>query len=248
VPFFEKEARKAGNMRRFFIKAGVLAGALALIMPVCLPVAAQAQRAPLITFYTGSDEDGSAWHFDRSISDTMGYDGAGPVRSVVILEGTWRLCKEVNYTGYCVTLGPGAYSDFDRTQFADRIVSVQLIRSGSYVYRDSGNYYRDANGNYVRVPYGVGGDAYDDGPPLARVTLFAGVNFGGRSIDFNGTMRNLFDNNFNDVAQSLIIRSGRWQLCEDADFGGQCLVLGRGEYPDLGNQGMTNTISSVRPI
>jgi hypothetical protein len=235
-------------MRRFFVKASVLAAALALVVPVVLPIAAQAQRVPMITFYTGSDEDGSSWHFDKSVSTTTGYDGAGSVRSVVIAAGTWRLCKEVNFTGYCVILGPGAYSDFDRLQFSDRIASVELIRGGSYVYRSGSNYYRDANGNYIRVPYGIGGSSYDDALPLARVTLFAGVNFGGRSLDLNDTLRNLFDNNFNDVAESMIIRSGRWQLCEDADFGGQCIVLGRGEYPDLSDTGMTDTISSVRPI
>jgi len=116
------------------------------------------------------------------------------------------------------------------------------------VFRNGGNYYLDANGNYIRVPYGMGGDYYDGALPLARVTLFAGTNFTGRSYDINNTRTNLFNDNFNDVAQSMIIRAGRWQVCEDADFGGQCIVLGRGEYPDLNDQGVSNMISSVRPI
>jgi hypothetical protein len=235
-------------MRGFLVKTAWLTGALALVVTAFFASPAHAQRAAMITFYTGANEDGSSWRSDRSVSNTTGYDSIGPIRSIVITSGTWRLCKEVNYTGFCVTLGPGAYSDFDRDQFADRIASVQLIPSGTYVYRNGANYYLDANGNYVRVPYGVGGDYYDSAILLARVTLFAGTNFTGRSFDLNNTRSNLFNDNFNDMAQSMIIRAGRWQICEDADFGGRCMILGRGEYADLNDLQMGGMISSVRPI
>ena len=59
-------------------------------------------------------------------------------------------------------------------------------------------------------------------------------------------MRALSDVGFNDRATSLIIREGRWEFCEHADFRGECVVLGPGRYDMLDR--MNNRISSMRRV
>jgi hypothetical protein len=52
---------------------------------------------------------------------------------------------------------------------------------------------------------------------------------------------------FNDRASSLVIDSGRWEVCTDADFKGSCVVLLPGEYATL-DITLNNRISSAREI
>ena len=82
----------------------------------------------------------------------------------------------------------------------------------------------------------------------AQVTLYERENFGGRSFTVDHTIRSLDPTGFNDHASSAVIERGEWQLCEDADFRGHCAVLGPGEYWSLGRVGLSNNISSIRPV
>ncbi|HKE42028.1 MAG TPA: beta/gamma crystallin-related protein [Casimicrobiaceae bacterium] len=82
----------------------------------------------------------------------------------------------------------------------------------------------------------------------AQVTLYDRESFGGRSFFVDHPMRSLDPTGFNDRAESAVIQGGEWQLCSDADFRGQCAVLGPGEYRDLGRFGLDHNISSIRPV
>lgn len=82
---------------------------------------------------------------------------------------------------------------------------------------------------------------------LAQVTMFESANFRGPTFKANWPVYNLDGYGFNDRATSVIIQSGRWQFCEDADFGGRCVTLRPGQYPTLAEMGLNNRISSFRP-
>ena len=82
----------------------------------------------------------------------------------------------------------------------------------------------------------------------AQVTFYAGEGFRGQAFRVNGPVWNFDRTGFNDRASSVIVERGRWQLCEDARFGGRCVILTRGSYPSLGPMGMNNRVSSVRPV
>ena len=56
----------------------------------------------------------------------------------------------------------------------------------------------------------------------------------------------LEDVRFNDTTQSVRVRSGDWEVCEDVDFRGRCRTLGPGEYASL--ERLSNRISSVREV
>ena len=82
----------------------------------------------------------------------------------------------------------------------------------------------------------------------AQVTLYEQEGFHGRVFAANNTVRNLDKLGFNDRASSVIVERGDWQVCENADFRGQCIVLRPGQYPSLASVGMNNRISSLRRV
>ena len=82
----------------------------------------------------------------------------------------------------------------------------------------------------------------------AQVTFYEGENFRGRAFTTQNEIRNLERFGFNDRASSAIIERGRWEVCDDRRFEGRCVVLRRGNYPDLSSLGLGNRISSARPV
>jgi uncharacterized protein YcfJ len=85
-------------------------------------------------------------------------------------------------------------------------------------------------------------------PAAAEITLYSRESFDGRYISFTGGERNLNRENFNDRASSAIVKGGRYEVCEDTDFRGRCMVLRPGQYPSLASMGMGDSISSVRAV
>jgi hypothetical protein len=79
------------------------------------------------------------------------------------------------------------------------------------------------------------------------VRFFERDGFAGRSFTTDRPIGNLERFGFNDRASSVVVRSGRWEVCEDARFSGRCAVLRPGRYPDLRAMGLNNQVSSVRP-
>jgi uncharacterized protein YcfJ len=85
-------------------------------------------------------------------------------------------------------------------------------------------------------------------PAAAQVTLYSREEFDGRSLTIDSGERNLNSQGFNDRAASAIVRGGRFEVCENENFGGRCMVLRPGQYPSLAAMGMGNAISSVRAV
>jgi len=81
-----------------------------------------------------------------------------------------------------------------------------------------------------------------------QITLYEHDNFNGRTLSATDTVQNLADTGFNDRASSAVVRGGRWQLCSDAYFRGNCVTLGPGNYTSLREMGMNDRVSSVREI
>ena len=80
-----------------------------------------------------------------------------------------------------------------------------------------------------------------------EITLFDQENFNGRREVLRTDAPNFDRGNFNDRAQSVIVRDGVWQVCSDAYFRGQCVELQPGEYPVL-EGGLARSISSARIV
>jgi|SRR5690242_17464252 uncharacterized protein YcfJ len=82
----------------------------------------------------------------------------------------------------------------------------------------------------------------------AQVTFYSRDDFRGRQFSTDRVVRNFDWVGFNDRASSVVVNGGNWQLCEDADFNGRCVVLQPGEYRSLSDMGLENSVSSVRPV
>lgn len=82
----------------------------------------------------------------------------------------------------------------------------------------------------------------------AEVTFYEREGFQGRSFTAEEQIGNFQRYGFNDRASSVVVIGGRWEVCEDAGFGGRCIVLRPGRYPSLTAMGLNDRISSVRDV
>ncbi len=81
---------------------------------------------------------------------------------------------------------------------------------------------------------------------MAQIVLYEGEGFRGRSVVVDKEMRNLDRRGLGDSARSIVVERGRWEVCEQPRFQGQCAVLRRGNYPNLRGTGLESNISSIR--
>jgi uncharacterized protein YcfJ len=82
----------------------------------------------------------------------------------------------------------------------------------------------------------------------AGITFYEHDGYQGRSFSTQKQVGNFEKAGFNDRASSVIVMNERWEVCQDARFSGQCIILRPGRYPSLGAMGLNDRISSVRMV
>ena len=82
----------------------------------------------------------------------------------------------------------------------------------------------------------------------AEVTFYEHDGFQGRSFTTQRQVGDFGRAGFNDRASSVVVTSDRWEVCENARFGGRCVVLRQGQYPSLAAMGLNDRVSSVRTV
>ena len=80
----------------------------------------------------------------------------------------------------------------------------------------------------------------------AQITFYENDNFRGRAFSANGAVPNFGRQGFNDRASSVIVQGGRWEVCQDTGFNGECVVLRPGNYASLRDMGLNDRVSSTR--
>lgn len=83
---------------------------------------------------------------------------------------------------------------------------------------------------------------------MARVTFYEGEDFHGRAFTTARATSDFKRTGFNNMASSVIVDEGRWEVCEDAGYEGRCVVLREGSYDSLKHMGVNNRISSARRV
>jgi hypothetical protein len=141
--------------------------------------------------------------------------------------------------------------------------SIQVYHYGySPDYRRYGYY--DPRLGYD--PYGFGWYGYSqpyyssthyrrERPPLrghygardAAVTLYTDSYDRGASLGINRGIRDLSRYRFNDNVSSIQIRSGKWEVCEHANFQGRCQIVDA-SVDKLNGLRLNDNISSIRPV
>jgi uncharacterized protein YcfJ len=82
----------------------------------------------------------------------------------------------------------------------------------------------------------------------AQITFYEDDNFQGRSFTTANPVADFQSFGFNDRASSAVVRGERWEVCENAQFSGRCIILRQGSYPSLSTMGLNDRISSVRAV
>jgi hypothetical protein len=82
----------------------------------------------------------------------------------------------------------------------------------------------------------------------AQVTLYEREDYRGRAFSAAGEVDNLRRQGFGDRASSVVVSGGRWEACQDARYGGNCLILRPGQYPSLAAMGMNDRLSSAGAV
>jgi uncharacterized protein YcfJ len=83
-------------------------------------------------------------------------------------------------------------------------------------------------------------------PAMAQISFYEHDGFAGRSFSTQKQVADLSNFGFNDRASSAVVSKDRWEVCEDARFGGHCVVLRQGRYASLSAMGLNDRVSSVR--
>lgn len=82
----------------------------------------------------------------------------------------------------------------------------------------------------------------------AQVSFYENEGFDGRAFSTDRQVGNFKSHGFNDRASSVVVVNNRWEVCEDAQFSGRCVVLRPGRYPSLSALGLNDRVSSVRMV
>jgi len=192
-----------------------------------LALFSQAAAAGELTLFADSDFRGARVTVQRDTPDLNRFGFNDRASSVVVRSGYWALCEHNNFGGRCDEFGPGEYRSLPRN---DSVSSLREITRGGR--GDRGGDWR--------------GDRDGRGPRGDDVQIFSAPRFEGAQLGVSRDMNTLTNIGFNDRAASIIIREGRWEFCDDADFRGQCVVYGPGRYAFL--ERMNNRISSLRRV
>ena len=81
----------------------------------------------------------------------------------------------------------------------------------------------------------------------AEITIYKQPNFAGGDQTFNRDTASLQGTGVYDQSKSVVVRSGRWQVCSQPNFQGDCQVLERGQYASLPQQ-LSGRIESMREV
>jgi len=80
----------------------------------------------------------------------------------------------------------------------------------------------------------------------AEIIIYKQPNFAGEQLTLRDASGNLATR-FTDQASSAVVRSGRWELCTQPNFQGDCVTLGPGEYSTLDSR-LLHRVESARAI
>lgn len=204
------------------------------VMALCAAAMAGAQ-AQDVELYDQPRFTGMRLTIGQDTPDLAPYGIGGRVASVVVKRGQWEFCTQPGFGGVCIAVGPGRYAELP-PGFRGTLASVRNA-TGSMTGAQTG----------TTQPFPVPGAP----PPVVAasneaITLYLNADYSGNKVAMSSANPRLSNLDFNDAALSVEIVRGRWQLCEHADYFGQCQVFGPGRHQLSGK--LARGVSSLRPV
>jgi len=179
-----------------------------------------------LSFFEGEGFAGRSFMTEAEVGNLQGAGFNDRASSVVVVGERWEVCSDAGFRGRCVVLRPGRYGSLAAMGLNDRISSARAVASN------------------VRIA----DDRLAPEPVAGQVNLFENEGYGGRSFTTQESVESLRRSGFNDRASSAVVLGDRWEVCDDANYGGRCVVLRPGRYESLGAMGLNDRISSVRAV
>jgi len=196
------------------------------ILPRALALAAivaAGHASAAITLFSHDGFHGKRVTLVQAAPDFRDFDFNDRASSVIVEGEPWEVCQDVGFRNRCAILVPGSYPDLASAGLGDTLSSARPARR--------------------EPPPPVA-------PPPATgdIVFYEHPGFNGRGLGTSGEIDNFAQYGFNDRASSVIVFEHRWEVCEHAEFGGRCMILRPGRYPDLRATGLNDRISSVRRV
>lgn len=173
---------------------------------------------PAVVLFENDDFRGPRMRISGIEPDLRARGFDNEARAVAVREGVWELCGQSDFRGRCLTFGPGRHVLPE--WLAARVSSVRPV-----------------------VSVGVREPAPRSDPVI---TLFDRRDLQGRWLRTTGALPNLDWNDYDNLARSVDVHSGRWELCSGREFSGECIVLRPGRH--LLPQRFAGRVSSIRPV
>ena len=199
----------------------------AVALTICTQAAAQ------VVFYQGVNFGGRSFTASGEVRNLQNAGFNDRASSVVVSSGRWEVCDEVRFRGRCMVLRPGRYPSLAAMGLNEPVTSVRALSTSARV--DDSRY----------APLPVSPTTGTGGPVI---TFFEREGFQGRMFNTERPVRDLQRVGFNDRASSVIVIGERWEVCDERQYGGRCVILRPGRYPSLAAMGMEEGISSVRTV
>ncbi|MDI1246017.1 MAG: beta/gamma crystallin-related protein [Rhodoferax sp.] len=179
-------------------------------------VAVASQAMAQVTFFEQDNFRGRSFTTDRQVGNFERFGFNDRASSVVVARESWEACESAQFGGRCVVLQPGQYPSLAAMGLNDRVSSVRAARNTA------------------------------PAPVTPQITFYENEGFTGRSFFTQEQVKNFSRNQFNDRASSVVVAGGPWELCENNQFRGRCVVLRPGQYPSMTAMGLNDRVSSVR--
>lgn len=185
------------------------------------------QAAAQVTFYEREGFEGRSYTTNKQVGalDRFGFNDRA---SSMVVAGAdrWEVCDDARFRGNCTVVRPGWYPNLAALGLNDRVSSARLVA-------------RNARVDERR---------YAPAPAAGQITFHEREGFEGRTFSSNRQVANFERREFNDRASSVIVSGAPWEVCDDAQFRGQCVILRPGGYPSLAAMNLNNRVSSARMV
>ncbi len=212
----------------------------------CLGVAPLAKaQTPDVELYDQPQFAGVRLTLSNDTPNLSAYGIGGRVMSVVVRRGQWEFCTQAQFGGACITVGPGRYAELPGA-LRGTVMSMRLVGQPSGVRPFPP--VPPAPPMAPPAPLPPPPPVYPGRPPTDgdAVVLWERADFAGNRLGLSQANPRLSNQAFNDTATAVDIYRGRWQLCQHADYAGECVVLVPGRYVLSGR--LANGLTSLRPV
>ena len=191
------------------------------------------QASAQVTFFEREDYRGPSFTPTGEV-ENLQRQGFNSRAASAVIRGErwerWELCEDPRFRGRCVVLQPGQYASLAAMGLNDRVSSVRAV---------------DRRQEPAPLPAPMPGPMP---AVVSQIDFYENEGFQGRSFTAVQPLPDFRGSGFNDRASSAVVTGGRWEGCQDARYGGDCVVLRPGQYPSLAAMGMNDRISSARAV